>query len=186
MESRATRGVSPVVGCVVLVGVVAALAGGVFAAGMAMDRLGDPPPAAVIEGDDIGAACRGCGPTDQVVRLHHRRGDPIEVSEIELVVTGPGGSPRTRLVGLPLSTNCLRNHHVEGRDLFDGRCGRVDGAMTAVGSNDDGTWSAGETIRFRLRKSAIRLDAGEDVTVRVVHTPSGTTVAERTLSVTTG
>jgi len=176
------RGVSPVVGTVLLVALAAVLATGLLAAGTAMESLDDPPPSAVLAGEDVTAACAGCGSTDQVVRVRHRAGDPIAMADVALVVSVPGRDVRGRLVDLPLATNCLRDTHVDGTDLFDGRCGRVSGALTAVGTDADGVWRAGEHVAVRLRKGAVRLDPGADVVVRVVHTPSGTVVARQRLT----
>ncbi len=182
MESS-SRGVSAVVGTVLLVALVAVLATGVFAAGSAVESLDDPPPSAVITGDDIVAACSGCGWTDQVVRLRHRSGDAVGLSETAVFVAVPSRDLEGRLVDLPLATNCLGDAHVEGTDLFDGRCGRVGGVLTDVGTADDGRWHAGESIMFRLRKGSVRLSPGDEVTVRVLHTPSGTVVSSNRLSV---
>jgi flagellin-like protein len=182
MTPRSDRGLSSVVGTVTLVALVVVLATGVLAAGIAMGSLGNPPPVATIEAATTTAACAGCGPDDQVVRLHHRNGDPLPMADVALVVSVPDRDS-ARLVDLPLSTNCVRDSHVEGPDLFDGRCGRVGGSLTAVGSNADRSWRAGETVRFRLQKRAVRLASGDEVTVSVVHTPSGSVVAERSVTV---
>ena len=182
MERLQDRGVSSVAGVVALVALVVVLSTGVLAAGMAMGALGDPAPTATIEAAETRAACVGCGPADQRIRLHHRGGDTLAMEELELVVDAPGHD-RTRLVDLPLDSNCLRDSYVAGPDLLDGRCGRVSGSLTAVGTDSDGGWSAGETIEFRLRKSAVRLTPGESVTVRVVHTPSGSLLTERSVAV---
>lgn len=179
---HAFRAVSPVVGTVLSIALVAVLATGVLAAGTAIGSLGEPPPAVVADGDSLTAACVGCSPHDQVVHLRHVSGGTVEMSDVAVVVSVPAHDKRGRLVDLPLGTNCLRDSHVELDDLFDGRCGRVGGALTAVGSNDDGVWRAGETLSVRLKKSAVRLDPGEDVTVKLVHTPSGSPVTTERLS----
>lgn len=180
MTTHTERAVSPVVGTVAVVALVVTLAAGVFAAGLAMDSLGGSPPNARIAAADLPAACTGCGPSDQVVRLTHRGGNPIPVEEVELAVRIPASNQQARLVNLPLATNCLPDGHVEGTDIFDGGCGRVGGPVTAVGPDSDGVWSAGETVRFRLKKAAVRLAPGDEVAVRVVHAPSGTTVVTAT------
>jgi FlaG/FlaF family flagellin (archaellin) len=175
------RGVSPVVGTVLSVALVAVLATGVLAAGTAIEELDEPPPAVVTDGSTLTAACVGCSSRDQVVQLRHVSGGTVEMSDVAVVVSVPAHDTRGRLVGLPLETNCLRDSHVELDDLFDGRCGRVGGALTAVGSNDDGVWRAGETLSVRLKKSTVRLDPGEEVVVEVVHTPSGSPVTTERL-----
>jgi hypothetical protein len=53
-----------------------------------------------------------------------------------------------------------------------------------VGSDDDGVWRAGETLSVRLKKSAVHLEPGEDVTVEVVHAPSDSLVTTERLSAT--
>jgi FlaG/FlaF family flagellin (archaellin) len=182
MDSSTDRALSSVVGVVTLVALVVVLATGVLAGGMAMASLGDPPPSATVAAEDTTAACVGCGSSDQRLRLTHRSGDELPMTEIELVLVAPGHDP-ARVVDLPLSNNCLGDGHVEGPDIFDGRCGRVAGPLTAVGTDSDGTWSAGETLVVRLRKGAVRLADGDEVTVRVVHAPSGSVVTERTVGV---
>ncbi|WP_302082671.1 type IV pilin [Salinibaculum rarum] len=182
MTPQSDRGLSSVVGTVTLVALVVVLATGVLAGGMAMASLDDPPPVATIEAEATTAACAGCGPDDQVLRLRHRNGDSLSMAEVALVVSAPGHDV-TRLVDLPLSTNCLRDGHVEGPDLFDGRCGRVGGPLTSVGSDADGVWRAGETVHFRLQKRAVHLTPGDEVTVSVVHTPSDSVVEERAVAV---
>ncbi|MEF8785079.1 MAG: type IV pilin [Haloarculaceae archaeon] len=182
MTPHSDRGLSSVAGTVTLVALVVVLATGVLAAGMAMASLDDPPPVATTEAATTTAACGGCGPDDQVVRLYHRNGDPLPMADVALAVSVPGREP-ARLVDLPLSTNCLRDSHVEGPDLFDGRCGRVGGSLTSVGADSDGVWRAGEAVHFRLQKRAVRLAPGDEVTVSVVHTPSGSVIDERAVRV---
>ena len=184
MVPSTDRALSSLVGVAALVALVVVLASGVLAAGLAMGSLG-APPSATVDAEPIPAACVGCGPDDQRVRLIHRGGEDLPMAETELVVVAPGHDP-ARLVDLPLSANCLGDGHVEGPDIFDGRCGRLAGPLTTVGAESDGTWSAGETVVVRLRKGAVRLDSGEEVTVRVVHAPSGHVVAERTVTVAEG
>ena len=183
MGLPADRGLSSVVGVVASIALAVVLATGVLAAGLAVGSLGELPPSATIEAGDTTAACVGCGPEDQRIRLEHRGGDSLPMHEIELIVSVPGRGT-ARLVDLPLGTNCLGDDHVEGPDRFDGRCGRVSGSLTTVGTDADGTWSAGETVGFRLRKGAVRLDPGGTVTVRIVHVPSEHVVAERTVTAT--
>lgn len=180
------RALSPVVGTVLLVGVATVLAtvlaAGVLGAG-ATGSLQGPPPSVVAEAGTVRAACVGCGPDDQVIRLRHRTGDGVIVAEMSVVVDLPARGVRARLTDLPLPTNCLGDGHVDGPDVFDGRCGRVGGALTAVGSDADGRWTAGESLRVRLRKRAVRLRAGEEVVVSVRHVPSGAVIARERLTV---
>ena len=181
MDVSRDRALSSVLGAVTLVALVVVLATSVLAAGLAMGSLGGPPPSATLELEDTTAACVGCGPDDQRLTLRHRSGEDLPMDAIELVVVAPGHDP-ARVVDLPLSGNCLGDSHVEGPDIFDGRCGRVAGPLTAVGADSDGAWSAGETVVVRLRKGAVRLDEGDTVTVRVVHASSGTLIAERAVT----
>ena len=177
------RGVSAVVGTVVLIALVTVLATGVLAAGTAMESLANPPPTVVSDGASVTAACPGCGSADQVIRLRHRSGDDVPMDGVAVEVAVPDSDQTGRLVDLPLSGNCLRDSHVEGTDLFDGRCGRVAGSLTAVGETSDGVWQAGETLSVRLKKSAVRLVPGDVVTVTVWHTPTNTVVTSERLSV---
>jgi FlaG/FlaF family flagellin (archaellin) len=182
MDSTTDRALTSLVGVVALVALVVVLASGVLAAGLAVGSLDAPPPSVTVDAEPIPAACVGCGPDDQRLRLIHRGGEDLPMAETELVVVAPGHDP-ARLVDLPLSANCLGDGHVEGPDIFDGSCGRVAGPLTTVGADIDGTWSAGETAVVRLRKGAVRLAPGAEAAVRVVHAPAGHVVAERTVAV---
>jgi flagellin-like protein len=172
IASDSTRGVSSVVGVILVVALVVILAGvvGTYALGFA-DDLRDPGPnvaesegALVADGDD------------QYVRLTHVAGDPVEVSEIEIIVDATDACRnRSRIVNLP--TDTLGSANYEGADIFDDYSPE-DGQLE---ESADGTWTAGEKIQFRLASGECGIAPGETIHVRIVHVPSNTIIVETTL-----
>ncbi len=175
------RAVSSVVGVVVLVGLVVLLAGtvGVVATGLAgADRT---VPTVDAQAGAFVAGCPGCGPDDQIVRLEHRGGDPVDVSTIEIRTSVEGRSIESRLVGLPVENpgcNDLQESDYEGRDIYDESCTGVRGALAGSG---DGTWTAGEVLAFRIAKTDVRIQPGEAITVTIIDHKAGATIVEKRL-----
>jgi FlaG/FlaF family flagellin (archaellin) len=119
---------------------------------------------------------------DQVVRLTHENGDTLDVSNLEIVVRLEETDATTRLVNLPVTSDSIDPANFEGDDILD-QGDETEGAISDDTPDTDGEWSAGETIRFRVKKSDDGYDIapGDEVTVRIVHTPSGEVVVRETL-----
>ncbi|MDY6776338.1 MAG: type IV pilin [Halobacteria archaeon] len=184
MPREDDRGVSPVIGVVLLVATVVLLAAGVFfsVSGTA-SQLSQPKMARIeagtLEADEV---CEG-GYCDQTVRLRNVAGGDIDVSETEIVVELPNRKSG-RLVDLPSDDRDLDDENVEGDDVFSQSALQAGGAITEGGSDTDGVWSSGETVRFRIKQSGdgMSLDPGDEVRVRVVDTASGTVIFSRSLT----
>lgn len=94
----------------------------------------------------------------------------------------PRGKKQARLVNLPESPVGFGNpDEIKGLnpEIFD--TFTPDGEKE-LDTSADGTWSAGETATFRLKKSGCELNHGDTVTVRVVHTPTNSVVIKQTLT----
>jgi flagellin-like protein len=176
--SQRGRGVSSVVATILLVAVVVVLAStvSVVAFGFA-DDVARPGP---VVGESTGTFVEQDGDTGGIVRLTHVAGDTIQVSDIEVAVDADcsGTTRRGRLVGLPATTgNDIDDDQIEGANIFDQRSlNRFGGGALLQRS-----YSAGDTIVFRIPASKCDIDDGATVGVRVVHTPTNAVVIDREL-----
>jgi len=173
----ATRGVSSVIGTILVVALVVVLAGtvGAYALGVT-DGVRDPAPnVAESEGQLVAEG------DEQIVVLTHVAGDRIEANEMEIVVDVDGASctETSRLVNLPSDGN-LDPDNIDGPDIFDDQ--ELAGAIEDGAPDDDGVWSAGDTIEIRIVSGECALSAGDAVTVRIVHVPTNSIVVETTLT----
>lgn len=172
------RGVAPVVGVVLLVALTLVLAAAVSATVLGSTaKLREPAPTVAQTAGEYERYENGGGRyTEQVIRITHLAGDSVTVTDIEIAVdAGDACGKAGRLVNLPASGGDPRPTaaYVRGDDVFDNSYGSVTGLLATGGE-----WSAGETAEFRLATSECRLETGETVTVRVVHTPTGAVVIE--------
>lgn len=169
------RAVTPVVGVVILVALTVVLAAMVSAAALAYaDELADPAPTVARSSGEYDRYATGGGRyTEQVVRITHEAGDTLTVANLELVVDACGRTGR--LVNLPVDGDDPRpaTRYVRGEDVFDNSYGAIEGPIGTGDVDDDGEWSAGETTQFRLATGECALESGDSITVRVVHTPTG-------------
>jgi len=181
--ARGNRAVSPVVGVVLLVGVVALLGGvlGLAVTGFVADGPTRAPTVDATAARFV-AGCPGCGPDDQVVRLEHEGGDPVDMRAVTVQTTVADRPVESRLVDLPVENggcNDLKESDYEGEDIYEDGCAGVRGPLN--GAHPDREWASGETIAFRIPKRDLLVAPGEELTVRVVHTESNSVVVEETL-----
>jgi flagellin-like protein len=185
--SPADRGVSPVIGVVLLVALALLLAAtvSVTALSFADGLTGAAPTVAQSSGTYERYAGGGGRYTQQVVRLTHAGGDTLTVGDLEIVVDASGACGKTgRLVNLPADGDDPRptSNYVRGDDIFDNAANSVEGPIGTGDVDDDGEWSAGETAQFRLATRACRVDDGDSIVVRIVHTPTDAVVVTQRLS----
>jgi flagellin-like protein len=169
------RGQSAVIGEVLLVGVVVVLAVTITVVAVGFgDEVREPAP---VVGQSSGEVLAfEDGSDEQYVRITHEAGDPIAAEDIEIAVDAREACGKTgRIVDLPAKE--LDDEHLRGdTDMFDQSGDGLRGAL------ETDRLAAGDRIEFRLKKGGCELDPGEQVTVRVVHTPSGAVVIEETLT----
>lgn len=174
------RAVSSVVAVVLMVAMTVIMAAAVGS--FVLDVAGvDRGPAPQVANADAELQADVAGGTDQTVRITHRGGDTVDVSDLEVVVAFSDSPKRSRLTGVP--TPRIGASDYEGDDLWDGSYGGVGGALASdEPAGSDGEWSSGESLVFRVANDDVSLDAGDRVTVTVAHEPSGTVLLERTLT----
>ena len=122
------------------------------------------------------------GDREQRLRVRHEGGAPVNASALALVVTVERSGERARISGIPVDANKLDAANVDGTPFLDLSHGEAVGSLSTAPPDVDGVWSAGDTLGVRIVSSAAALVPGDTVTVRVVHVPSGQTVARETLT----
>lgn len=180
MRSGSERGVSSVIAVVLMVAVtiVLSVAVGAFVFSITESQ---QEPAPQVANADATLVADVAGGTDQTVRITHRGGDTVNVSDMEVVVSFADHPEHSRLVGAP--TAMIDADDYEGDDIWDGRYGGIGGALASnEPEGSDGEWSSGEALEFRIANRYVSLDPGDTVTVTVVHEPSGSVILERTLT----
>lgn len=180
------RGVSSVIGVVLMVGIVVILASvvGVFVLGTTED-INDPAP---IVGQTSGEFEPGGGSDQQIVRITHVAGDSVDVENIEIIVRASGPSDdlptEARLVDLPAEGQYMT-------DNINGNSGLIDsGTSTAniIEEDSSNAWSAGKTIEFRVNSGAADFrnsptdNEADKLEVIIVHTPSNSIISEYTFT----
>ncbi|MFB6083788.1 MAG: type IV pilin [Halorientalis sp.] len=178
MTFWSSRAVSPVIANILLVAVVVILAAtiSVFTLGFT-DDANQPGP---VVGQSSGELVYDRpGSDDQIVRLTSVAGDSLDVSQLEIAVDATDAcGKQSRIVNLP--TNTLGSENYKGDDIFDYYS--PDGGQ--LDTSADGTWSAGETVTFRIASTECKLNSGDTIIVRVVHTPTNSVVIKETLTAT--
>ena len=181
---EAERAVSPVVGVGVLVGLTLLLAVSLSATTLGFtDELTDPAPTVAAASGSYDRYAAGGGRYDeQVVRITHEGGDTLTVADLAIAVDASDACGKTgRLVNLPIEDDDPRptTRYVRGDDIFDNSADSVEGPIGTGDVDDDGEWSAGETAQFRLATSECRVDSGDTILVRLVHTPTDSVLVDQ-------
>ena len=187
VPSTDDRALTPVIGVVLLVAVTLVLAATVSATvfGAAANLTEPAPIVAQASGEFDRYGAGGGRYTEQVIRITHVAGDTLGVSNLEIAVDATDACGQSgRLVNLPVPGDDPRptDRYVRGDDIFDNSANSVEGPIGTGDTDDDGEWSAGETTQFRLATGDCRLAAGDAVTVRVVHTPTGAVLVEQPIT----
>lgn len=185
------RGVSSVIGVILMVGLVVILSSvvGVFALSIA-DNINEPAP---IVSQTTGEFVPGAD--EQVVQITHVAGDSVPVEEIEIIVRASGSGDdlptEARLVDLPsdgyFGYSIDDDTNVEGNEELIS--GGSDAARIVV-VDDTNVWSAGKTIQFEINsggadfRDSAQGDSNEadELEVIIVHTPSNSILSEHTFS----
>ncbi|SFB95581.1 flagellin N-terminal-like domain-containing protein [Halobiforma haloterrestris] len=178
------RGTSSVVGVVLLVAITVILAGSVGAFVFSLgDTPSEPGPIAGVTTDATFTLSGTASCDEEVVRLRHVAGDPIDVTDMEVTVRIRGGDMEATLTDLPSENSSLDDDHVDGdADVID-QSGCAGGAI--VDSSDGSPeWTSGSAIEFRVNhgSSTTDLESGDEVEILVTDTDGGTVVVSETLT----
>ena len=167
---RGCRGVSPVIGVVLMLSVTVLLAAtvGGFALAATADLDQRTPTVARSTGEFVTGPSGGCG--DNTVRIRHAGGDPVPADELAVAVALPDSE--ARIVDLPVSGTALSASNTDDPDNVV-----YDYCVGGVIANGGQRWSAGRAIMFQLNAGGGTVNPGDSIEVRVVHTPSNGVLA---------
>ncbi|GCF14926.1 hypothetical protein Harman_28610 [Haloarcula mannanilytica] len=170
--SHDPRGVSPVIGVVLLLSITVLLAAtvGGFVLNETVDLDDRTPTVARSTGSFVTGPSGGCG--ENTVEIRHAGGDSVPADEIEIAVRLPDTGTRARLVDLPVAGTALSASNTDDPDnvVYD----YCVGGVIAEGGQP---WSAGRTITFQLNAGGGTVEPGDAIDVRVVHAPSNGVLA---------
>ncbi|MFC7078046.1 type IV pilin N-terminal domain-containing protein [Haloarcula halophila] len=145
------RAVSPVISVILMVAIAVILTAtiSIFVLGFTED-LNDTAP---VVGQTSGEFEPGSGSDEQIVRITHVAGDRVNVENIEIIVqaSGPSLDANARLVNLPADShfsNAIDSTNVQGDDIIDTSNGAPNQVIVPA---DPNTWTAGDTIQFRIK-----------------------------------
>jgi FlaG/FlaF family flagellin (archaellin) len=178
--------VTPVIGVILTVAIVVVLAAVVGATVLGYSGLLQEPAPTVgsAKGDFT------LGSYDQKVTVTLIAGGPIETKNIEIAVDATGVSEgkcptQARLVNLPAAGGKFDpvNFDTTGgkKEIFSEGYGGVGGAIDG-GDSATPVWEAGEDIMFRIATGDCDLSSGDELVVRIVHTPTSSVIQEQTIT----
>jgi len=179
-----SRAVSPVIANILMVAIVVILATtiSVFALGFT-DGVNQSAP---IVGQSSGELVPQDGDNDGIIRITHVAGDTVQVSNMEVVVDASDACGKQgRLVNLPAPPggNNIDQSNIEGDDIFDQRGYGWD-AVPGPNAIHRSEYVPGEQIAFRITGGPCSINQGDEITVRVVHTPTNSVVITEMLTAT--
>jgi flagellin-like protein len=179
-----SRAVSPVIANILMVAIVVILAAtiSVFTLGFTEETTETGP----IVGQSSGEFVPQDGNNDGIVRIYHVAGDTIQVSDMEVVLDASDACEKQgRLINLPVpsSGNDIDQSNIEGDDIFDQRGYGWDD-VPGPNAIHRSEYAAGEEIAFRITGGPCTINQGDEITVRVVHTPTNSVVIRETLTAT--
>jgi len=180
------NGISSIISSILLITITVICATWVIATDI---RLQKPPFVCAIEGRDVVA--EGLGKTsDQIVELIHYSGDQVPVKDIEITVEVFRNNELVRTCtfkNFPWKQDIqISAGNIEGDQMIDRRKGQ---SYLGELSSNDGVWSAGERIGFRIKEdctppnNGIELKVGDEVRVLIIHSPTGTIIVDKSMIV---
>ena len=181
------RAASPVIGVVALVAMDLIVAATVGWAGLGFsEQIREPAPNVA---ESKGELKTQDGYDGGVVRITHVAGDSVSVRNIEIVVDVDAGDEtgKARIVNFPSDYGSsdgqpFTDENLEGDD-FIGQGGSADWDARVLHTDHKNTLEAGSWFEFRIKgATGIQLSSGDEVTVRVVHTPSQSIIIEQELT----
>ena len=180
MTDRA-RAVTSVVSTVLLVAVVVVLAAtiSVYALG-ATEEIRSPPPAVSDLSAEYLTGSTTCD-TD-IVKLTHRAGDPVDLSETRTIVRLPDSNGKeATITGFPTDGSTLNSADYDDPSNILYSSGCVGGAA----ADGDGRWAVGDSFSFKLNSGGGTgdINPGDTIEVIVVHDPSDAVVVRHSIAV---
>ncbi|WP_158599152.1 type IV pilin [Methanohalophilus sp. RSK] len=178
------KAISPVVGIMLMIAITIVLGVTLIFFATAFEMQEPAPFVAHSSGELVRKGGADVQKTDQRVYLYHEGGDPIDVSDIEIVVSFDKNDKVGTLHNFPIEGDDPNptSEYVSGDDVFDNSHNSIEGSIGTGDVDDDGMWSTGEYVMFRISNTAVSLNSGDIVYVKIIHTPTNTVIMEETLT----
>lgn len=179
------RGVSPVIGVILMVAIAVILAAvvGAFVLGLAGEN---EEPAPVVSAEIDRGITDNSPPLEGGTRklsISNEAGDTVPVSELRIVTeaqcfdssTGTITTKRGELHNLPVTGSSISDdENVDGDKIFVTKPGSTRGAM-AGGEN----WQTGDSLVFHIDNDECQLLSESRTDIQVIHEPSNSLIAEK-------
>ena len=173
------KAVSPVVGIMLMIAITIVLGVTLIFFATAFEIQEPAPFVAHASGELVRKGGADGHRADQRVYIYHEGGEPIIVSDMEIVVDSTEVcGKRSRIIDLPVQ-NSLNSSNIKGdTGMLDKGLYGIDGAI------EEAEFSAGEKLMFRINngEDACPLKKGDQITVKIIHKPTNTIVIEETLT----
>lgn len=164
------RGVSPVIGVILMVAITVILAAviGTFVLGLGGDLQQTPQAQLNVEDADASATVPGSG-TNALIDINHRGGDEIPEGEYRIRLQTPSDSSYTDVWSGSATSNITS---VTGVTIGLGSSpGTLSvGSQVTIGATEDGT-------------STPPVDASGEYDIQIIHIPSDSILVDRTVNV---
>lgn len=192
-EGRTDRAVAPVVSTILMVAIAVIL--GAVIATFVLDigeDVEDPSPTI---SKSSGEFRSGTGLDQQIIRITHVAGDPVDVSELEVVVDprdADGCETTGRLVDLPSTTvffgsNSFGDENLAKDDANDSPISKTaDSDLGVLHATNENVFEAGSYMEFRIVSDTSRggceIQPDDEVRVDIVHVPTNAVIATEHIS----
>lgn len=160
MDEEREGGASPVIGVILLVALTLILAAAIFSASVPVIAF-DRAPTARISIDEV-------DPSTEKVVVVHGGGDSFNISEVKVLTYIDG-----ELLKYPLEREPGQTGYYFGD---------IDDPGPIYKWSSDKAWDVGDACKFQVAStnSPSDIEPGDSVSVKVVHEPSGSLIAEST------
>jgi FlaG/FlaF family flagellin (archaellin) len=177
-QGSSQRATTAVVGVVLLAGLTVALVAVVAGAvgGIDTGRLTPTPSVAHSTATFETGPSVGCG--ENVVRVTHEGGDPIEPETLAIVVSLPARDASARIRGLPVAGTQLADENV----VDDDHNAVYDNCVGGVVADGGRRWTAGTAVAIQLNAGGGTIRPGDSIEVAIVHEPTGSVVVRETIT----
>lgn len=181
------RGVSPVIGVIVVAALVVILGAGVAAYALGFTDTIEDERALVVDTTGEFDISDDTPSNTQIVTIKHKAGDSVRVADLRMIVRalGPDSDfPKTAtLTSLPASGASIDGQNIIGND---GLIDKSSDAANLVANDDRDTWRPGDKIKFRVNTGTadFRIPSentdpkADTLEVRLVYLPTDSVLSE--------
>lgn len=191
------RGITPVVGVVILIAIVVVSGATVFGLITEFsDQQRDPAPVAgQLSGEFVSHDISPSKYEGGVVTITHDSGEPVQIKNIEIDVDATDACGKTgRLINLPGPTPKRYittpqylpfndgNFEKKSNSIFTQGTGQEKWDAGALHKDTGELYVAGDSFQFRIGKTDCEIIGSDSIHVKMIHTPTNTILFEKTFT----